>query len=233
MSQKRCSLISVREKRLEFGYKFTWRRSPAQSPVDTQASSAPDMSFACGRVCDMRCPACGAEMHLIEMAPDKTMTGTGFERHAFECPNCRKRSQRVGRKIGQLPDRRQFRRTVIFVFFGFLIAVALVGAMMAGQGPKAPMSFQGPPGPPGPHGPPGPKGDPGAPGPAGAIRVVRAKCDETNCRAQCGGDEMLLAAYCGPNQNPAVILGGRSATCRNPVPASDPIVAACAKMPAQ
>jgi hypothetical protein len=41
---------------------------------------------------------------------------------------------------------------------------------------------------------------------------------------------MLLTAYCGPNQNPAVVLIGRTATCRNPVPANSPIIAACARL---
>jgi hypothetical protein len=50
---------------------------------------------------------------------------------------------------------------------------------------------------------------------------------------QCAEDEMLLTAYCGPNHNPASILIGRTATCRNPVPANSPIIAACAKMPPQ
>jgi hypothetical protein len=34
---------------------------------------------------DMRCPGCGAEMHLIEVAPDKTKMVPGYEQHTFEC----------------------------------------------------------------------------------------------------------------------------------------------------
>ena len=31
----------------------------------------------------MRCVACGAEMHLIEMAPDETMVVHGYEERTF------------------------------------------------------------------------------------------------------------------------------------------------------
>src|SRR5215813_3132450 len=108
-----------------------------------------------------------------------------------------------------------------------LIAMALAGAMMGcGQG-------QGPKGDPGPPGPPGPKGDPGPPGPPFGIRIVRSNCDATNCSVQCADDEMLLTAYCGARRNAAVIPTERSATCRSPVPANSPLVAACVKIPAQ
>src|SRR5262245_28441287 len=39
-------------------------------------------------VTDMRCPGCGAEMHLIEVAPDKTKMVPGYEQHTFECSSC-------------------------------------------------------------------------------------------------------------------------------------------------
>src|SRR6266566_5582554 len=44
----------------------------------------------CGvlRMTDMRCPGCGAEMHLIEVAPDKTKMVPGYEQHTFECSGC-------------------------------------------------------------------------------------------------------------------------------------------------
>jgi len=35
------------------------------------------------RIADMRCVACGAEMHLIEMAPDETMVVHGYEERTF------------------------------------------------------------------------------------------------------------------------------------------------------
>jgi hypothetical protein len=108
-----------------------------------------------------------------------------------------------------------------------LIAMALAGAMMGcGQG-------QGPKGDPGPPGPPGPKGDPGPPGPPFGIRIVRSNCDASNCSVQCAEDEMLLTAYCGARRNAAVIPTERSATCRSPVAANSPLVAACVKIPAQ
>ena len=79
-------------------------------------------------------------------------------------------------------------------------------------------------------GPRGEKGDPGPSGPASGIRVVKADCDARGCTVQCRDDEMLLTAYCGPRRNAAVIPSERSATCRNPVPANNPLVAACVKM---
>jgi hypothetical protein len=106
-----------------------------------------------------------------------------------------------------------------------LIAMALAGAMTGcGQG-------QGSKGDPGPPGPPGPKGDPGPPGPAFGIRIVRSNCDATNCSVQCNEDELLLTAYCGARRNAAVIPSERAATCRSPVPANSPLVAACVKIP--
>jgi hypothetical protein len=36
----------------------------------------------------MRCPGCGAEMHLIEVAPDKTKMVPGYEQHTLECSGC-------------------------------------------------------------------------------------------------------------------------------------------------
>src|SRR5262249_31169815 len=92
---------------------------------------------------------------------------------------------------------------------------------------------QGPKGDAGPPGPPGPKGDPGPPGPLFGIRIVRSNCDATNCSVQCGDDEMLLTAYYGVRRNAAIIPTERSATCRSPVPANSPLVAACVKMPPQ
>jgi hypothetical protein len=44
-------------------------------------------------------------MHLVEVELDETMTGTGYERHAFGCPKCRERLQR-GPRIRPLPAER-------------------------------------------------------------------------------------------------------------------------------
>jgi hypothetical protein len=105
-----------------------------------------------------------------------------------------------------------------------LVAMAVSGALVScGQGP------QGPKGDPGPPGPPGPKGDPGLSG--SGIRIVRANCDAAHCSVQCGEDELLLTAYCGARRNAAIIPTERSATCRSPVPANSPLVAACVRAP--
>src|SRR5262245_55165294 len=44
---------------------------------------------------DMRCPGCGAEMHLIEVAPDKTQMVPGYEQHTFECSSCHEHVQQL------------------------------------------------------------------------------------------------------------------------------------------
>jgi hypothetical protein len=59
---------------------------------------------------------------------------------------------------------------------------------------------------------------------------VKVDCDARGCTVQCSDDETLLTAYCGPKRNAAIIPTERSATCRNPVPANNPVVAACVKM---
>jgi hypothetical protein len=108
---------------------------------------------------------------------------------------------------------------------GMLTMIALAGSMIIwGQNLKGPMGDQGPPG------PKGPRGDAGPPSQTSGIRIVRANCDDTGCRVQCGENEMLLTAYCGPKRNPAIIPTERAATCRNPMPANSPLVAVCAQM---
>jgi len=108
-----------------------------------------------------------------------------------------------------------------------IAVVVLLAAVLLGCDQGVP----GLPGERGQPGPPGPKGDPGPPGPSFGIRVVRAKCDETNCSVKCADDEMLLTAYCGARRNAAVIPTERAATCRSQVPANSPAVAACVKIP--
>src|SRR5262249_46187878 len=46
-------------------------------------------------VTDMRCHGCGAEMHLIEVAPDKTKMVPGYEQHTFECSSCHDHVQQL------------------------------------------------------------------------------------------------------------------------------------------
>src|SRR5262249_57241756 len=43
----------------------------------------------------MKCPACGAEMHLIKVAPDKPMMVGGYEEHTFECSSCHEQVRRL------------------------------------------------------------------------------------------------------------------------------------------
>src|SRR5262245_5357305 len=54
---------------------------------------------------DMRCPGCGAEMHLFEVAPDKTKMAPGYEQHTFECSSCHDHVRQlvfIPREIGPL-----------------------------------------------------------------------------------------------------------------------------------
>ena len=217
----------------------------------------------------MRCPGCGAEMHLIEVAPDKTKMVPGYEQHTFECSSCHDHVQQlvfIPRAIEPLsseetrlsaawletlnkdmsPKGDDVARAVQAVspkgddvapavravspikamyVVGMLIISAVAGSLIIwGQSSKGPMGDQGPPG------PKGPLGDAGPPSTTSGIRIVRSNCDETSCRVQCGENEMLLTAYCGPNRNLAIIPTERSATCRNPMPVNSPLVAVCALM---
>lgn len=201
----------------------------------------------------MKCPACGAEMHLIEAVPDEAMMVPGYEQHTFECSACHDHVRRpvfIPRAIGPLTSERMrlapagpktqnagvtpkgawARARAVppskaMSVVGMLTIIAVVGSMITfGQNPKGPMGDQGPPG------PKGPRGDAGPPSSASGIRIVRANCDETTCRVRCGENEMLLTAYCGPNRNPAITPTERAAACRNPVPVNSPLVAVCAQM---
>src|SRR6478735_9179856 len=168
----------------------------------------------------MRCLDCGAEMQLVDV-PDEGMAGTGYERHAFECPNCRKRRDRllkpaakerirlppaaasIAPALGSLLSPRTvielFRRHSGFRQFRrtmyFLVPLIAIASATATIPPRhGPQGLKGPPGPPGPQ---GARGDRGPPGAASGLRFVRANCDETNCSVKCSEDEMLLTAYCG------------------------------------
>jgi len=193
-------------------------------------------------------------MRLIKVAPDETTMVPGYEEHTFECSGCHDVLRRIAfipRAIGPLTSEQMrlppawlktqnegatakgaWSRALRAVppikamyVVGTLTMVALAGSMIVwGQGPKGPMGDQGPPG------PKGPRGDAGPPGPASDIRIVRSKCDETTCRVQCGENEILLTAYCGPKRNPAIIPTERTAACRSPMPANSPLVAVCAQI---
>jgi hypothetical protein len=43
----------------------------------------------------MRCVACGAEMHLVEVTRDDTLMVRGYEHHTFKCPACREVERRL------------------------------------------------------------------------------------------------------------------------------------------
>jgi hypothetical protein len=116
----------------------------------------------------------------------------------------------------------------------FAIACVLMSTLTAcGQSapPQAPKGDPGPPGPPGAQGPAGPQGPAGAA--ASTVRVVRGNCDASGCTVQCGDDEMLISAYCGPKRNPAIYPSERTASCRAQGPANTPLMAACAKVSAR
>ena len=203
----------------------------------------------------MRCPACGAEMHLVEMAPDKTEMAPGYEQHTFECSGCHEQVRQlvfIPRAIeplnseevrlsaawlenlnkGSVPKGDDLARAVraapppkAVYAFGMLSIIVVAGSLIIwALGSKGPVGDRGPPG------PKGPGGDAGPPSTTSGIRIVRSSCDETTCRVQCGENEMLLTAYCGPNRNLAIIPTERAATCRSPVPANNPLVAVCAQM---
>jgi hypothetical protein len=120
-----------------------------------------------------------------------------------------------------------------------LVALALAGC---GKGPKGDAGPTGPPGPkgdPGAVGPPGPVGPSGPPGPAGpqgppspTVRVIRQNCIAGACSASCRGDEVLVAAYCGPARKPANFLGERQASCGVVADAANaPLVVICVGSP--
>jgi hypothetical protein len=194
-------------------------------------------------------------MHLIEGALDKTKMVPGYEQHTFECSGCHDHIRQlvfIPRSIeplnseemqlsaawlenldkGTVPKGDDSARAVraasplkAVYAFGMLTLIVVAGSLIIwGQGLKGPMGDQGPPG------PKGPQGDAGPPSTTSGIRIVRSNCDETACRVQCGENEMLLTAYCGPKRNPAIIPTERAATCRNPMPVNSPLVAVCALM---
>jgi hypothetical protein len=105
------------------------------------------------------------------------------------------------------------------------------------QGATGPAGARGDPGqrgvtgPAGPAGPPGPQGEQGPPSPT--LRVVRVNCKHNGaCTGGCGGDEVLVTAYCGPSRTAPTYTSERQATCRiNALAANTPLVAICAGAP--
>jgi hypothetical protein len=203
----------------------------------------------------MKCPACGAEMHLLKVAPDKTFMVPGYEEHTFECSACYHHVQRrvfIPRAIEPITTEQMLRlapaRRKIPVdgstFKGawlrglraiprvnaVYVAAALIVIGLAGSVTTWDQGLKGPMGDRGPPGPKGPTGDQGPPSTASSIRIIRSNGEETSCRVQCGESEMLLTAYCGPKRNTAVIPTERAATCGVTGPANSPLVAVCARI---
>src|SRR5258708_6413032 len=204
---------------------------------------------------DMRCPGCGAEVHLIAGAPDKTQMVSGYEQHTFECSGCRDHVRQlvfIPRAIEPLnseemqlsaawlenlnkgtgPKGDDSARAVraasplkAVYAFGMLSIIVVAGSLIIWS--------TGLKGPVGGQGPPGPKGPPGGAGPRRpkpGFRMVPSIRNETSCAVQGRENEILLPPFCAPTQTPAIIPTERAATCRSPVPANNPLVAVCAHM---
>jgi hypothetical protein len=213
----------------------------------------------------MRRLACGAEMRLIQAAPDETTMFAGYEQYTFECSGCRLHVRRLvsNHEIGPFAEERMrlppewlktqnmgvsaqvlwahalsnvcgwtvesfvsWRHRAVAVFIvGIIITIALAGLLITLDGAKGPTGDQGP------AGPKGPSGDRGSPGQESSLRIVQSNCDQASCTVQCGENEILVTAYCGPKRNAAIIPTDRSATCRARVSANSPLIAVCAAMP--
>jgi hypothetical protein len=95
-------------------------------------------------------------------------------------------------------------------------------------GPKGEQGQPGAPGPVGPAGPLGPQGEQGPPSPT--MRVIRMNClHNGTCAAACRGDEVLVAAYCGPSRTAPTYTSERQASCGiNADAANTPLVVICA-----
>jgi hypothetical protein len=201
----------------------------------------------------MKCPACGAEMRLLKVAPDQTFTAPGYEEHTFECSACHAHVQQrvfippvlepitrepmLRRPPGRLRSPvdgatfkgvwsralRAIPRVNAVHVAVALIVIGLAGSMITWD-LKGPMGERGPPG------PKGPTGDAGPPSTTSGIRIIRSNCNETDCQVQCGASEMLLTAYCGPKRNTAITPSERAARCGVTGPANSPLVAVCAQI---
>jgi hypothetical protein len=127
------------------------------------------------------------------------------------------------------------------IFIVIALSSCLVGCGEGAIGPKGEQGVAGPAGPKGDPGPPGPqgeKGDLGPPGPPGAaaqsigaVRVIRLGCETASaCTAECGQDEVLVTAYCGPRRTAVTLINERSVSCPPARAATNPLVAMCAKL---
>ena len=65
----------------------------------------------------------------------------------------------------------------------------------------------------------------------GAVRVIRLGCETASaCTAECGQDEVLVTAYCGPRRTAVTLINERSVSCPPARAATNPLVAMCAKL---
>jgi len=91
----------------------------------------------------MRCVVCGAEMHLLRTAADKTMMVPGYEHHSFECSACREaghgltftraRRSPTGRTVQIHYDTNQTAYTAKDVTSGWLSCATRKGWLTAGR----------------------------------------------------------------------------------------------------
>jgi hypothetical protein len=91
----------------------------------------------------MRCVVCGAEMHLLRIAADKTMMVPGYEHHSFECSACREaghgltftraRRSPTGRTVQIHYDTNQTAYTAKDVTSGWLSCATRKGWLTAGR----------------------------------------------------------------------------------------------------
>ena len=47
------------------------------------------------RATRVKCPTCGAQMHLLKVVPDRTMMAPGYEERTFECSGCHDHVRRL------------------------------------------------------------------------------------------------------------------------------------------
>jgi len=68
---------------------------------------------------------------------------------------------------------------------------------------------------------------------ASSLRVVRVNCNVDGCSVACNPDEIVLVAYCGRRREAATLQTEQQASCRTRGAHSSPLIAACAKVPAE
>jgi len=169
----------------------------------------------------MKCPGCGAEMNLIEVAPDKTEMAPGYEQRTFECSSCHDHVRQlvfVPRAIEPLNSEETRLSAAWFealdkgttpngdesppaVRAGSpravravspIKAMSVVGMLMIALAGSMIIWNQSSKGPMGDQGPPGPKGPPGDAGPPSTTSGIRIV--RSNC------DETTCRVQCDENE---------------------------------